>query len=135
MMENPITQVKVRINSETAIDEEKLAKLSQQLRRHLLELDVKGVESPKVAEIPPGAKVGDPVTWGTLLVTLLASGGVLPSLLNMIQAWLAQHSQCSVTVNIGDDQIEVKGGKPSKQQQQLIDAWLAHHSKKVILNG
>jgi hypothetical protein len=114
-------------------DMERLAEMTRQLRSELLELDVEDVGLVHTGEIPEGAKAGDPTVWGELFVTLSASGGILVTLVNLIQNWLTRHERCVVTVEIGGDRLEVQG-RPSEVHQRLIDAWLASHGETVSAN-
>jgi uncharacterized protein YajQ (UPF0234 family) len=119
-------QIVLDINAGPEADIEELEKLTQQLREELLELDVEAVDLVSAGEIPEKAKAGEPITWGVLLLTLAASGGVLTSLISLLQAWLTRHGQSRVTVKIGDDELTVTG-KPTDQQQQVINTWLRRY--------
>lgn len=122
-MGNRMTKLQLTINTGTDTDAQELSELTRQLRQEISALDVEEVGLLRGEKIPEGAKAGDPITWGTLLVTLVASGGVLPTLINAIQSWLTQHATRSITLKIGDDQLDVKGVS-SEEQRQLIDLWL-----------
>jgi hypothetical protein len=63
---------------------------------------------------------------GALLISLVAPGGVLTSVINKIQEWLSLHNNCSVTIEIGGDKLQVTGIS-SVEQKRLIDTWLARH--------
>jgi hypothetical protein len=114
-------------------DTEELAELTQQLRRELSELDVEAVDLVRAGEAPEGAKAGDPIAWGELLVTLAASGGALATLINVLQSWLTRHERRSVTLEIEGDALEVTGIS-SEEQQRLINTWLSRHGGIVIAN-
>jgi hypothetical protein len=127
------TQLMLNIKAGPETNEEELAELTRQLREELLELDVETVDLVRTGEAPARAKAGDPVTWGALLVALVASGGVLTTLINTLQSWLARHERRSVTLEIGGDKLEVTGIS-SEEQQRLINAWLSRHGGIVIAN-
>ncbi len=131
-MPDQTTQLMLNINAGPETDEEELAELTQQLRKELLELDVEAV-GVRAGEAPERAKAGDSVTWGALLVALVASGGVLTTLINTLQSWLTRHERNSVTLEIGGDKLEVTGIS-SEEQQRLINAWLSRHGGIVIAN-
>jgi len=114
-------------------DDEELAEITQQLREELLELDVEAVDLVGGGEAPAKAKAGDPISLGMLLVTLAASGGVLTSLINVLQSWLGRQERRSLTLKIGDDELAVTGIS-SEEQQRLIDAWLSRHSDFTVAN-
>jgi hypothetical protein len=130
-MTDQTTQLKLNINAGPEADIEELAELTRQLREELIELEVEAVDLVSAGETPAEAKAGDSVTWGTLMVTLAASGGILTTLINVLQAWLTRHEQRSVTLAIGDDKLEVKG-LSSEEQQRLINTWLSRHGGIVV---
>jgi hypothetical protein len=132
-MPDQTTQLMLNINAGPETDEEELAELTRQLREELLELDVEAVGLVRAGEAPERAKAGDPVTWGALLVALVASGGVLTTLINTLQSWLTRHERRSVTLEIGGDKLEVTGIS-SEEQQRLINTWLSRHGGIVIAN-
>jgi hypothetical protein len=66
-----------------------------------------------------------------LLLTFAASGGVLTTLINVLQSWLSRHERRSMTLKIGDDELEVTGIS-SEQQQQLINDWLSRNKGLVL---
>lgn len=125
-MVGPPTQLVVNLDAGPEADDEDLAYRTHQLRRELLELDVESVDLVRADEAPPGAKVVEPFSWGTLIITLAASGGVLVPTINTIQAWLLRDEQRSVTLEIDGDKLEIKGIS-SKEQQRLINEWLNRH--------
>ncbi|MBD1862435.1 MULTISPECIES: hypothetical protein [Trichocoleus] len=127
-MAKQTAQLLLKISSELDLDAEELEQLTQQLREELLELDVESVNLVRAGEAPKGAKVGDPISWGTILVTLLAAGGVVTTLINAIQSWLARDERRSIIMEINGDKLQITGVS-SKEQQQLIDAWIDRHTK------
>jgi hypothetical protein len=123
------------INAEPDTDNEELAELTRRLREDLMELsDIEAIDLVHAGEIPERAKASASVDWGTLLVALAASGGVLTMLINVLQSWLTRHERHSVTLEIDGDKLEVKGIS-SGEQQRLIDAWISRRTGIVIANG
>ena len=114
-------------------DTEEVAELTEQLRRELSELDVDAVDLVRAGEAPEGAKAGDPIAWGELLVTLAASGGALVTLIGTLQSWITRHERRSVTLEIDGDTLEVTGIS-SEEQRRLINTWLSRHGGIVIAN-
>ena len=84
-------------------------------------------------EKPKKAKAGDPITWGTLLLTLAASGGVLTTLINALQSWLTRHDRHKLSLEIGSDKLEVTGIS-SEEQRRVIEAWLSRHKEVEVAN-
>ena len=117
-------RLQLNIDADQEPDVEELAYLTRQLREDLLHLDVETVDLARAGEAPTGTKAVDPVTAGTLLVTLAASGGVITTLINALQSWLTRHERRSLTLEMGGDKLEVTGVS-SEEQQRLIEAWLS----------
>ncbi|MBI3242190.1 MAG: hypothetical protein HYZ49_07850 [Chloroflexi bacterium] len=101
--------------------------LTKQVADELRELEIETVELGR-NEAPPGAMSGPGIDWSLVLVTLAASGGVLTTVINLLQARLSRDERRSVTVEIGGDKLTLTGVS-SEQQQQLIDEWLKRQAK------
>ena len=79
------------------------------------------------ADVAQGAK-GAGVDWGSLLVTLDAVGGVVTSVIAVVQDWLARHSAAqSIKMTIDDDTIEL-GRASMQERKELISTWVRRHS-------
>jgi Effector Associated Constant Component 1 len=124
-MTNGSVHLLLNVDADSQIDDEERAEIAQRLRKELLDLDVHSVDMVRAGEAPEGAK-GDPVTLGTLLVTLAASGGALTSLISTVQSWLTRHERSSVTLKLGDDTLAITGVS-SEQQDRLIDSFVSRH--------
>ena len=124
-MSRQATQLIVTLDAEPETDTEDLERLTRQLREELSELDVQA-DLMTGGPAPANAKAGDIVVWGTLLLTLAASGGVFTTLFGVLQAWLTRHERRGVTLEIDGDQLQVTG-ITSAEQQRLIDAWARRH--------
>ena len=127
-MTNETAQIILNINAGSEADEQELEMLSRQLREELMELDVESVDLVRVGEKPVGAKVGEPISWGAILITLFATGGVVTTLIKTIESWLSRHERCSLTLELNGDKLEIKGIS-LQERQKLIDAWIARHTK------
>jgi hypothetical protein len=125
-MTHQITQLRLTLDVELETDSEELEQLTRQLWEELLELDVQAVDWMTGESTPAKAKAGDAITWGTLLLTLAASGGVFTALISVVQAWLTRHERCSITLEIEGDRLQITGIS-SAEQQQLIDAWVCRY--------
>src|ERR1700724_4621504 len=80
------------------------------LRSELGRLDeVESVQSLPLGEAAAGSKVGDPLSAGAILMTLLASNGVIVSLVNLLAAWLGREAHRSLTIQVGESKFEMKG--------------------------
>lgn len=127
-MTHPATQLKLTLDTGSEINGEELERLTRQLREELLKLDVQAVDLMTEGLIPANAKAGDPITWGALLLTLTASGGVFTALISVLKAWLTRHERRSMTLEIKGDKLQVTG-ITATEQQHLIEAWLHRHSQ------
>ncbi len=126
-------QVILNIDAGQEDDPEEIERFTQQLREDLTELDVEAVDLVRAGETPAKAKVGDPITWGTLLLTLAASGGVITTVINVLQSWLTRQERRSISLEIDGDKLEIKGIS-SKEQQRLINEWRSRHTKGEVGN-
>lgn len=113
----------------TDADDEELERLTDQLRRELLQLDVEAVRRPKVGEAPPGAKGVDVVATAALVVDVARSWTVLVGVVELVQSWMAgKGARRTVKLQIDGDLIEMSHIS-SEDQQRLIQAWLARHAE------
>jgi Effector Associated Constant Component 1 len=102
-------------------------RVTRQLRRELLELDVESVVSTAEGQAPSDAK-GDPITIGALIVALSSSGGVLTTLIATLKEWLTRRDDGRrVSVTIAGDTIEL-GGTSAQERRDLIDAFIQRHT-------
>lgn len=104
-------------------DAEELADLAGQLHADLLDVNDASVGPLPAGAAPEGAKgIGDVAGW------LLAQFGTLDGLRTLVAAvrGFASRTGRTVEVSIDGDPIKVTGAT-SKQQEKLIDAWLARH--------
>ncbi len=127
-------EVGVSIDATSDVDSEELQDLTLQLRDELCELDIEAVEFIKGPEAPERTKGIDPQLVGELLVTLVASGGIITTLINTLQSWINRHNQCNATIKIGEDVLNIKGIS-IEQQDKLIESWVSRHSKPGVDSG
>jgi hypothetical protein len=123
-------QVKIALQIEPVdcLDEEACAVITRQLRVELLQLGADRVDYATGLSVPAGAK-GDVGTLGTLLLTLAASGGVLTTMINGVQSWLAsKRERGTATLEIDGDKLTVTGISTT-DQSRLIDAWINRHDR------
>jgi len=124
-MSKQTTQLMVTLDAEPETDSEDLERLTRQLREELSELDVQA-DLMTGGPAPVNTRAGDIITWGTLLLTLAASGGAITTLIGVLQAWLTRQERRGVTLEMDGDKLQVTG-ITSAEQQRLIDAWLRRH--------
>ncbi|HEY0530367.1 MAG TPA: hypothetical protein VGD29_02070 [Actinoplanes sp.] len=100
-------------------DAESVQDLAHNLREALLDTDVDDVRPATAGQPPPGAKSGEAVALGSLVVTLAPT--VLESLLGMVSSWLSRQS--------GDVEVEIDGNRfrgrvTTAQRDELLKAYL-----------
>jgi hypothetical protein len=107
-------------------DAEEIEQLSRQLRRQLLELEVARVDPVTSEVVAGGAKAGELLAVGALVVSLVNSSGLLAAVVAQVQAALARMGRHTVRLEIDGDVLEVTG-VASGEQRRLIDAWISRH--------
>jgi hypothetical protein len=120
------TQVILDIEAGPDADQEEVAELALRLREDLREVDLESVALASGGERPTGAKSGDVMAWGTLVVAI-ASSGAMTALITAVSTWIRRQPSASVRVKIGEDELELTGAS-SDDQRRLIEAWLARRS-------
>lgn len=125
-MTDQTIQLLLNLDAGSEGDDEELEELTRKLREELMDLDIEGANFVRFGEAPAKAKSIEPVTLGTLLLTLVASGGVLTTTINVLQDWLTRHEKHSLTLEIEGDKLQVTGIS-SEEQERLINAWLTRH--------
>jgi hypothetical protein len=99
-----------------------------QLRRELLETDVKSVDSATGPSVPEGAK-GLPPGLDTLLVTLAGSGSILGTVINSIANWSSERKKSSVTIKYKGNEFTFTNPS-AEEQHDLVAACLARLSEE-----
>lgn len=120
----------VIVESEPEVDSDQVGRLARQFRTELRNLEIESISPITLENVPPGAKGVDPASLGALLITLSATGGVFPILIETARDWLARHTTARrISVTIDGDTLVLE--KASKQEQSvLIDAYMHHHGMK-----
>jgi len=108
----------VSVGDGTANDEE-LDKLTRRLRQQLSELDVEQVQMATGGPVPAGAKALDPVTVGTLVVTLLPA--VVPKVMDFLHAWMLRDKGRTVKIRAaaGDASFDVEYAPGVTSEEEL----------------
>ena len=105
-------------------DAEELADLAADLHAELLSVDGASVAPLPAEAAPEGAKgLGDVAGW--LLVQFGTPDG-LRAVMTVLRAWTSRTGR-TVEVSIGQDKLMVTG-VTARQQDQIIDSWLARHA-------
>jgi hypothetical protein len=114
------------VSADQEADTQEIAQLLERLRNEVAEHEFDLVADPAVAPAPSGAKAGDPESVNSLLIALAASGGVLTSLVSVLQGWLLRSSARTLVVEIDGDRLELVGAT-SEVRRRLTNAWLSRH--------
>ena len=101
------------------VDAEGVAELTRSLRDAILSLDVDSASPATAAPAAAGAKAGEAMTVGALVIVLAPI--VVESLMAVVASWLSRQP--------GDVEIEIDGqafkGQVTKaQRDELVDAYL-----------
>lgn len=109
-------------------DAEAGERLAYRLRREIAALDVESVRAEEGGGVPEGAKGGDAVTLGAVVVALGASGGVLTALVGTVRDWLARSAaRHRVSLTIDGDTVELERASDA-ERRALIEAYVRRHS-------
>lgn len=119
--------VRVDIASQGDVDDARLEELTASLRRQLSELDVEAVERVEGDAGPEGAKVGDVLAIGALVVKVARSAASVAGVVRALQDWAARGGR-TVKLDVGGDTIEVSGASRA-QQDRLIEAWIERQAQ------
>lgn len=108
------------------VDPDEAERSARQLHSELEELNVESVARVASDDAPEGAK-GDPVSLGTLLITLSATGGVFTTLIWAARDWLARNAAARrISVTIDGDTIALERAS-AQERSALIDAYIRRH--------
>jgi Effector Associated Constant Component 1 len=122
-------EVCVMIEPDPEAGPEDAERMTRQLRDELRELDLDVVIPRSSEESPPHAKGGG-IDWGTLLVTLSATGGVFTVMIATIQQWLDQRRLArGITMTIDGDTITLNRAS-EQQRDELVRMWVRRHSEE-----
>lgn len=96
--------------------------------QHDLEYLPNATVSAATTVAPQGTKSAGGLDWTQLVLTLAASGGVITTLIGLIQSRLTRERKVRMVVD--GDELEVSGLGPD-QEKAIIDAWVARQRAKL----
>jgi hypothetical protein len=111
-------ELQVIVDTGPESDEQEHADGVAQLRRLLLQQGVEGVWLQREGNTPAGAKAGDGVVLGVMLVSLAPH--VFGAVISAIQAWSARASGRSVEI-VEDGRSLTASGLSEQEQRELIE--------------
>jgi hypothetical protein len=116
-----VRSMRLVVSGEDDVDQAELDSLASHLRQRLLELDVEDVRLARAdGAAPEGAKPGELIAVGTLVVTLATA--VLRPTLRLIETWMQNRPVRTVTLDIDGRVLEL-GHASKDQQQQAMDLY------------
>jgi hypothetical protein len=116
----------ITLHAPVDADERERSELGRSLRKEVSRSsDAQAIHSGETLS-SPGTK-GVSFDLHTLVVTLAASGGVLSSLVSLLQRWLTRREAASVTLEIKGDKLLITGASP-ESERLLVNQWLSRHN-------
>jgi hypothetical protein len=120
--------VRLVLRPDPELDAETCDRLTRQLRSEIAQLDVDSARLDAAGPPPEGAKAGEAVTLGAIVVAMSASGGVFATVLGTVREWLGRQSgRHRISVTIDGDTLELERATAA-QQRELLDAYLRRHA-------
>jgi len=112
------TALRLEISAENASTED-IDRMARQLLSELRETDVESAELAHGGPAPSGTKAVDPITIGSIAMTVLPV--MLPKVIDMVQAWATRGSGRTVKFKgkIGKQEIEFEG--PPEELKKLLE--------------
>ncbi|MFE2162893.1 hypothetical protein ACFW9M_34475 [Streptomyces lydicus] len=114
----------VLVSTEDSYPEE-LEAYTLDLRKRLLELDVDDVVLASSPADVQGAKPGDVIAAGALVVTALPF--VLSKVVRLVEKWIEHRPVRTAFLTIGEDILDLNA-LSSADQRRVIDGWLARQA-------
>jgi len=97
---------------------EETAKLTIWLEDQIKQLPIESIEIPKAGRLPEGARVGDPFSWGAIIVAVAPT--VVEQLLQLLRDRLKrQKAPVKVQVECNGKKVTIEGA-PDPQQLEAI---------------
>lgn len=123
MKENDRAEFYIEVNAADATEEE-IDRMTRQLLSELRETDVDSAELVRSGELPSGAKAGEAVTMGSIVLSALPT--VLPGVIALVQSWAARSP--GRTVKFKGKGIEFEG--PPEDLTKLLESLEKGKKKK-----
>lgn len=121
-----VSQVSVLL-SEDGADPERVDTLTGFLRGELLDLDVDTVKALRSGDPPVGARAGEALAVGGLLVSL-ATSDQLRAVVQTVRRWLSRGAGVARTVRleVDGDVLELRHASAA-DQARLVELFIARH--------
>ncbi|MGK8522635.1 hypothetical protein ACRS6B_14215 [Nocardia asteroides] len=124
-MSRPV-DVSVTLSSDD-LDIEELDDTARRLRSELLDLDVEHVTPVRGAVAPEGTRGFDADLVGQLVVGIGPGLAALRQLLETLRGWRSHQRHVEISVQIGEDRLELTNASP-ETERQLVSAFVQRHT-------
>ena len=114
----------LEIDAGEEADEDRLDRLTRQLRAELQELDVESAELASGGELPPGARAAELAALGELAVAVLPAA--IPPMIEFLNSWLlrGENRKVKITTKVGDRSIEAEYSPGTMSHEELQELTL-----------
>jgi hypothetical protein len=119
-----VATMTVAIRGRQTADAAEVVEIADRLREQLLETDARSVEPARSGRPPPGAKGGELLEFGKLVVEL--SPTVLPAVVAVVRAFLARPDTDKLVLEMDGDRLEIEGAS-AEQEDKALAAWVQRH--------
>ncbi len=109
-------------------DEAELADRTQALLNELRDLEPRLSVVPQSAPEQGAKDAGQAFSMGQIVMGLIASGGVVSTVIAGVQAWLLRNTGAEIEVEIDGDKIRLKGASDA-DRDRLIRAFVKRHNR------
>jgi hypothetical protein len=126
MSDPELSELNIAVSADDA-SEEDIDRMTRQLLSELREMDVESAELTKSGPAPEGSKAIDPVTVGSIAISVLPT--MLPKIIDGIQAWAMRGSNRTVKFKgrVAGQPVEFEG---SGEDLQTLLATLDKRGRK-----
>jgi hypothetical protein len=113
----------LQIDPSAELDSEELREITWQLQDHIQQLEAAENDTGFNVAVPQGIQTrGDPLTVGTLIVSL-ASAGVFTAIIETIRTWAlrGESRQVKIKVQVGKKTVELDYSPAAVSQKELTN--------------
>lgn len=118
-----MAHVELRVVDDT-LDSAGLAAAARALRLSLRRGEIEAELKTGDAEAPEGARSGDALEIGVLVVQAAVQAGAVNHLIDLIRTWLDRSEGGDVGITLGDNQLLLRDATLA-ERQQLIEHFIA----------
>ncbi len=115
-------EIQLIISDDNVSNPQEFFNITTVLLRDLTEAQIRCTRLPSEEKVEH-TKGTEIYEFNSLLVTLLASGGVITSFLNIINSFLSHKKDRSVTIKIGENELSIND-LTKKEKEQYVKLWL-----------